>query len=68
MDGSITVTARVLLDSASQRTFMTNRLAKQLKLIPQHKELSEVFVKLEETKEPVVPWSVESLRKAIFLI
>ena len=26
---------------------------------------SEVIVKLEETKEPVVPWSVESLRKAI---
>ena len=26
---------------------------------------AEVIVKLEETKEPVVPWSVESLRKAI---
>ena len=42
MDGSINVTARVLLDSASQRTFMTDRLAKQLKLIPEHKELLSV--------------------------
>ena len=42
MDGSVTVTARVLLDSASQRTFMTDRLAKQLKLIPEHKELLSV--------------------------
>ena len=37
-DGSITVMVRVLLDSASQRTFMTDRLAKQLKLVPEHRE------------------------------
>ena len=37
-DGSITVTACVLLDRASQRTFMTDRLAKQLKLVPEHRE------------------------------
>ena len=38
VDGSTTVIARVLLDSASQRTFMTDRLAKQLKLVPEHRE------------------------------
>ena len=37
-DGSITVMARVLLDSASQRTFTTDRLARQLKLVPEHRE------------------------------
>ena len=41
-DGSVTVMARVLLDSASQRTFMTDRLAKKLKLIPEYKELLSV--------------------------
>ena len=33
LDGSVTVTAHVLLDSASQRTFMTDRLASELKLV-----------------------------------
>ena len=37
-DGLITVTARVLLDSASQRTFMPDHLAKQLKLVPEHRQ------------------------------
>ena len=41
-DGSVTVTARILLDSASQSTFMTDRLAKQLKLVPKYKELLSV--------------------------
>ena len=34
--------ARVLLDSASHRAFMTEKLAKQLKLQPQYKELLSV--------------------------
>ena len=42
LDGSVTVTARVLLDSASQRTFMTDRLARQLKPVPEHRELLSV--------------------------
>ena len=36
------ITARVLLDSASQRTFMTGQLAKELKLPLQQKELLSV--------------------------
>ena len=42
VSGSVTVTARVLLDSASQRTFMTDQLAKRLKLTPDHRELLSV--------------------------
>ena len=34
------VSLRVLLDSASHRSFMTERLAEQLKLTPQYKESS----------------------------
>ena len=37
-DGSATVIARALLDSATQWTFMTDHLAKQLKLVPEHRE------------------------------
>ena len=37
------VMARVLLDSASHRTFMTEKLAKQLKLHSQCKELLSVL-------------------------
>jgi len=40
-DGS-KILAKVLLDSASHRTFMTDRLAKQLKLNPQRKEILSV--------------------------
>jgi len=36
------ILAKVLLDSASHRTFMTDRLAKQLKLNPQQKEILSV--------------------------
>ena len=42
VNGSVTVTARVLLDSASQRTFMTDQLAKRLELTPDHRELLSV--------------------------
>ena len=42
LDGSVTVTARVLLDSASQRTFMTDHLASELKLVSTHRELLSV--------------------------
>ena len=38
-DSSFTVSAHVLLDSASQRTFMADSLAKQLGLKPEQKEL-----------------------------
>ena len=41
-DGMASATARVLLDSASQRTFMTNNLAKQLNLRSEHQELLSV--------------------------
>ena len=36
--------ACVLLDSASQRTFMTDCLAKQLKLVPEHRESLSVSI------------------------
>ena len=41
-DGSTKATARVLLNSASQRTFMTDKLARQLMLKVEHKELLSV--------------------------
>ena len=34
--------ARILLDSASHRTFMTEKFAKELKLQSEHKELLSV--------------------------
>ena len=37
-DGRIFINARVLLDSASQRTFMAVKLAKQLKLYCEYEE------------------------------
>ena len=40
-DGS-NISARILLDSASQRTFMTERLAKQLNLPSQRKEMLSI--------------------------
>ena len=42
LDGSVTITARVLLDSASQRTFMTDCLVRELKLVSKYKELLSV--------------------------
>ena len=45
LDGSVTVTAHVLLDSASQRTFMTDRLASELKLISIS---AETIIRLKE--------------------
>jgi len=41
-DESVRATARVLLDSASQRTFVTDKLARQLKLTIEHEELLSV--------------------------
>ena len=41
-DGSTTILAKVLLDSASHRTFMTNLLAKRLCLNSQRKEVLSV--------------------------
>lgn len=41
-DGSKIISAKVLLDSASHRTFMTDRLAKQLQLNSQRKETLSV--------------------------
>ena len=40
--GNNEIKARVLLDSASQRTFMTNKLAQRLKLPSEHKEYLSV--------------------------
>ena len=40
--GNDEIKARVLLDSASQRTFMTNKLAQRLKLPSEHKEYLSV--------------------------
>ena len=42
--GVATITARVLLDSASQRTFMTKNLAKQLNLKSEHQELLSFYI------------------------
>ena len=53
VDGSTTVITRVLLDSASQRTFMTDHLAKQLKLVPEHRESLSVST-------PLYFWSGET--------
>ena len=39
LDGSVTITARVLLDRASRRTFMTDHLARELKLLSNYNEL-----------------------------
>ena len=41
-DGIMTITACVLLDSASQRTFMTDHLARRLNLKLEHQELFSV--------------------------
>jgi len=41
-DEQTTIKARVLLDSASQRTFMTTKLAQKLKLQSEHKEYLSV--------------------------
>ena len=41
-DDSFTVSTHVLLDSASQRTFMTDSLAKQIVLKPEQKELLSI--------------------------
>ena len=37
-DGSKTISVKILLDSVSHHTFMTDRLAKQLQLVPQYQE------------------------------
>ena len=42
IDGSIVSKVRILLDSASQRTFMTGRLARELRLASESKELLSV--------------------------
>jgi len=52
VDGSVTVTARALLDSTSQITFMTDHLAKQLKLVPDIKNYCQ-HLPLEQRK-PVI--------------
>ena len=51
-DGS-TITARFLLDSASHRTFMTGKLATQLKLKPQQRELLSVSTFAAKTPKDV---------------
>ena len=42
LDESVTITAHVLLDSASQRTLITDCLARELKLVSKYKELLSV--------------------------
>ena len=42
LDGSVTVTAHVFLDSASQRIFITDHLVSELKLVSTHRELLSV--------------------------
>jgi len=39
-DGLMKATAQVLLDSASQRTFMMDQLARQLQLKVEHKDIA----------------------------
>ena len=51
-DGS-TIMARVLLDSASHRTFMTGKLATQLKLKPQQRELLSVSTFAAKTPKDI---------------
>ena len=51
-DGS-TITARFLLDSVSHRTFMTGKLATQLKLKPQQRELLSVSTFAAKTPKDV---------------
>jgi len=43
-DRSETISVKVLVNSASHRTFMTERLAKQLKLVSQYKEALSVSI------------------------
>ena len=56
------VSVKVLLDSASHRSFMTERLAKQLKLTPQYKESLSVSTfaakKLQDVSTYVVEFNV----------
>ena len=44
LDGSVTITAHVLLDSGSQRTFITDRVAEKLKPVLKYKELLSVSI------------------------
>ena len=71
-DGSVRATARVLLDSASQRTFMTDQLARQLRLKVEHKELLSVstFGAMQATKMDtyVVHFNVELKDKSVMFM
>ena len=53
------VSVRVLLDSASHRSFMTERLAKQLKLTPQYKESLSVSTFAARKPQDVSTYVVE---------
>ena len=53
------ISVRVLLDSASHRSFMTERLAKQLKLTPQYKELLLVSTFAARKPQDVSTYVVE---------
>ena len=52
-DGLTTVMVKVLLDSASHRTFMTDQLAKRLKLTSERKELLSVSTFAAKTPQQV---------------
>ena len=71
-DGSVRATARVLLDSASQRTFMMDQLARQFRLKVEHKELLSVstFGATQATKMDtyVVHFNVELKDKSLMLM
>ena len=53
------VSVRVLLDSASHRSFMTERLAKQLKLTPRCKELLSLSTLAARKPQDVSTYVVE---------
>ena len=58
-DKTETVSVKVLLDSASHCSFMTERLAKQLKLVPQYKELLSVSTFAARKPQDVSTYVVE---------
>ena len=55
--------ARVLMDSASHRTFMTEQIAKKLKLQPQRREVSTFGTRKPQNLESVLLSSLYPQRR-----
>ena len=50
LDGSVTITAIVLLYSASQRTFMTDRLMREFKFVSKQRVSVSIDIWIRESK------------------